>query len=104
MQSDKNKTLKIILYLLFFGSIIAFTAYIWLLGTVDASKVATYSYVNPIIAVFLGWLIRSEPVTATMVVAMVIIVVAVFTITSRQPGQVTSSKIISERGMSPAQN
>ena len=81
-----------LLYLIFFGSMIAFTAYIWLLKTVSASKVTTYGYVNPIIAVFLGGLILNEPVTASMIAAMVIIVVAVFLITVRQrqpstPGQ-----------------
>ncbi len=72
-------------YLLFFGSIITFSAYIWLLQNVDASKVSSYSYINPVIAVFLGWLILSEPVTATTIVAVAIIIVAVILITTRQP-------------------
>ncbi len=75
------------LYLLFFGSIIAFTSYIWLLQTVNASKVATYSYVNPIIAVFLGSLILSEPITPTTIAAMAVIVVAVFLITTSRSAQ-----------------
>ncbi len=70
------------LYLLLFGSIIAYTAYIWLMQNVAASKVATYSYVNPIIAIFLGSLILSEPITPTTIAAMTIIVIAVFLITT----------------------
>ena len=79
-------------YLFLFGSIVAFTAYIWLLKTVSASKATTYSYVNPVIAVALGWLILSEPITPTMIAAMLIIIVAVFLITTSQPQQVTSRK------------
>jgi len=85
------------LYLLFFGSIIAFTAYVYLLKTVSASKAATYSYVNPVIAVFLGWLILSEPFTPVMIVAMVIIIGAVFLITSAPPEQDISKEEDAER-------
>ena len=59
------------------GSIVGFTAYIWLLKYVPATKVATYTYVNPVIAVFLGWLILDEAVTSTTIAAVVVIVLAV---------------------------
>jgi drug/metabolite transporter (DMT)-like permease len=90
------------IYLFLFGSIVAFTAYIWLLKTVTASKAATYSYVNPIIAVFLGWLILSEPITPIMIAAMLIIIIAVVLITTRQPRQVTSKKEMDGRDKSPS--
>ena len=48
-------------------------------------KVATYTYVNPVIAVFLGWLILSEPITAITIIAVVVILVAVILITMREP-------------------
>jgi drug/metabolite transporter (DMT)-like permease len=72
------------LYLLVFGSIIGFSAYTYLLKNVSAAKASTYSYVNPVIAVYLGWLILNEPISATTIVAMGIIVVAVILITTSQ--------------------
>ena len=50
-----------LLYLIVFGSLIAFSAYVWLLKASTPARVATYAYVNPVIAVMLGWLILSEP-------------------------------------------
>lgn len=64
-------------YLVVFGSIVAFTAYSWLLGVAPVSKVATYAYVNPVVAVGLGWLFRSEPVTAVTVAGGALTVLAV---------------------------
>jgi drug/metabolite transporter (DMT)-like permease len=69
-------------YLIIFGSIVAFTAYSWLLRNVSTTLVATYAYVNPVVAVFLGWLIAHEPVTTSMLVAAVIIVGSVVLITT----------------------
>ena len=57
------------LYLVVFGSLVAFTAYIWLLGVTSIAKVGTYAYVNPIVAVLLGWAVLGEPVTWRTVVA-----------------------------------
>ena len=57
------------LYLLIFGSIIGFTAYMWLLSRVSAAKVATYAYVNPIVAVFLGIVAGGERLTPRALVA-----------------------------------
>jgi drug/metabolite transporter (DMT)-like permease len=64
-------------YLVTFGSWLAFTAYVWLLQNAPVSKVATYAYVNPVIAIVLGALILSEPITALTVVGAAIIVVSV---------------------------
>ena len=65
------------LYLVVFGSLVAFTAYIWLLGVTSIAKVGTYAYVNPIVAVLLGWAVLDEPVTLTTVVAAAIILLGV---------------------------
>lgn len=81
-----TRSLAAFAYLTVFGSIIAFTAYIWLLKQVQATKVATYTYVNPVIAVFLGWLILDETITPLTIVAVVIIVAAVVLITRAAPG------------------
>lgn len=75
------------LYLTVFGSIVAFTSYVWLLKTVQPSKVATYTYVNPVIAVFLGWFILNEAITPLSIVAIVAIILSVVLITARQQKQ-----------------
>lgn len=64
-------------YLIVFGSVLAFTAYVWLLANAPISLVATYAYVNPLVAVLLGWLVLDEPVTPAIVVGGGIVVAAV---------------------------
>jgi drug/metabolite transporter (DMT)-like permease len=64
-------------FLIFVGSIAAFTAYNWLLQHVAISTVSTYAFVNPVIAVFLGWLILSEEVTPFVVAGSAVIVASV---------------------------
>lgn len=72
-------------YLVVAGSLVGFTAYVWLLKNVATSKVATYAYVNPIVAVFLGWLIRHETFDTWMFAGSVIIVVSVILVTGAKP-------------------
>jgi drug/metabolite transporter (DMT)-like permease len=75
-----------VLYLTVFGSLVAFTAYSWLLTNAPLSLVSTYAYVNPVVAVLLGWLILDEPLTSRVVVAGAAIVAAVALIASaRRP-------------------
>ncbi|HEY7234484.1 MAG TPA: EamA family transporter [Gemmatimonadaceae bacterium] len=69
------------LYLLTFGSLIGFTAYIYLLGATTPAKASTYAYVNPVVAVILGWAVAGEPFTPRMLVAAAIILGAVALIT-----------------------
>jgi drug/metabolite transporter (DMT)-like permease len=64
-------------YLVLIGSLVAFTAYAWLLKNVPVSKVATYAYVNPVVAIFLGWSILNEKITGHTLVGAAIIVVSV---------------------------
>ncbi len=71
-----------VLYLVVCGSWIGYTAYIWLLEHVPTSKVSTYAYVNPVVAVFLGWLILHERVDRFIVMGSVIVVVSVILVTS----------------------
>jgi len=66
-----------LVYLVVFGSILAFTCYAWLLRNARTSLVATYAYVNPLVAVFLGWAIESEPIGARTIVAGGLILAAV---------------------------
>ncbi|HYV81895.1 MAG TPA: EamA family transporter [Pyrinomonadaceae bacterium] len=69
-------------YLLVFGSLVGFTAYSWLLNNVAPARAATYAYVNPVVAVFLGWLIASEPLTRQMLIAAAVIIGSVILITT----------------------
>jgi len=71
-------------FLIVFGSIVAFSAYIWLLRAVSPSLVSTYAYVNPVVAIFLGWAFASEPVTPRTLLAAAVILLAVAIITGAQ--------------------
>jgi drug/metabolite transporter (DMT)-like permease len=73
-------------YLILIGSLIAYTAYVWLLQNAPISRVATYAYVNPVIAIFLGWSIKSEHVTATMLVGAAVIICSVAATVRRETG------------------
>ncbi len=75
------------LYLVVFGSLIGFTAFAWLLRVSTPAKVSTYAFVNPVVAVLLGWAIAHEPVGPRTIVAAVIIVgaVALITLTGGKP-------------------
>jgi drug/metabolite transporter (DMT)-like permease len=64
-------------YLVSIGSLVAFTAYVWLLQNAPISKAATYAYVNPVIAIFLGWALLSEEITGIVLVGATIIVASV---------------------------
>ncbi len=64
-------------YLVIIGSVVAFSAYVWLLANAPIGLVATYAYVNPVVAVILGWLILSEAVTSAVIVGGLVIVAAV---------------------------
>ncbi len=69
-------------YLVVFGSIVAFSAFSWLIRTAEPTLVATHTYVNPVVAVFLGWLIAGESVGPRTIAASVLIVGAVVLITT----------------------
>ncbi|MCB9419711.1 MAG: drug/metabolite exporter YedA [Ardenticatenaceae bacterium] len=100
------RSLTAMAYLTIFGSIVAFTAYVWLLKMVQASKVATYTYVNPVIAVFLGWLILSETVTAQTLIAVPSIILAVGLITTqttkKEDGQLEEEETAVSQGTAVA--
>jgi drug/metabolite transporter (DMT)-like permease len=65
------------IYLVIFGSLLGFTAYIWLLGHTSIAKAGTYAYVNPVVAVLLGWAILHEPITMRTVIATLVILAGV---------------------------
>lgn len=79
-----------LLYLVVFGSLVGFSAYVWLLQVSTAARVSTYAYVNPVVAVLLGWWLLDEPLTARVIAAAVVIILAVAVITTgkrAQPGK-----------------
>jgi drug/metabolite transporter (DMT)-like permease len=71
------RSLLAVAYLVLVGSVLAFTAYVWLLQHAPISQVSTYAYVNPIVAVLLGALVLDEQVTLTTIIGGGIIVLAV---------------------------
>jgi len=76
-----GRSLAAVAYLVVFGSLVAFTAYVWLLRVVSPALASTYAFVNPVVAVFLGWLLANEEVSSRTLVAALVIVVAVLLIT-----------------------
>jgi len=90
-----------LVYLAILGSLVGFTAYSWLLKATTPSRAATYAYVNPAVAVVLGWAIAGEPITPRMVVSMCIIVAAVIVITTARRESVVSETIPTSRAETP---
>ncbi len=74
------RSLVALAYLIVFGSLIGFTAYIYLLGATTSARVSTYAYVNPIVAVLLGWAFANEPMTLRAMIAAAVIISAVVVI------------------------
>jgi drug/metabolite transporter (DMT)-like permease len=87
-----------LLYLIVFGSIVAFTAYTWLLERTSPVFLATHTYVNPIVAVLLGWMLAGESVNGRVALAgaMVVLSVVLVGVPSSQ------SSVLSEDGQSEA--
>jgi drug/metabolite transporter (DMT)-like permease len=83
-QAISAKSLLALGFLIVFGSLVAYTAYIWLLRVSTPARVSTYAYVNPVVAVFLGWAFDHEPVTGRTLLAAAVIVAAVVVITTVQ--------------------
>jgi len=71
-----------VLYLVVGGSWIGYTSYIWLLRHAPSSKVSTYAYVNPVVAVFLGWLVLHEPIDRYILLGSAIVIASVILVTS----------------------
>ena len=85
VETFSSESIVALLYLIVFGSLIAFSAYIWLLNNAAVSTVGTYAYVNPIIAVALGAWLRSEPITLRTVLAAALIIGSVVAMVSGRP-------------------
>lgn len=80
-----GESLAALAYLVVAGSLVGFTAYVWLLRTAPTPLVSTYAYVNPAVAVFLGWLVENEPIGYRTAIAGAMIVAAVALIVRARP-------------------
>jgi drug/metabolite transporter (DMT)-like permease len=92
VSAISGKSLVSLVYLIVFGSIVAYTAYTYLLRVTTPSRVATYAYVNPVVAILLGAAFAGEPLTGRTLVAGIVIVGAVAMILSPAPRKGTFSK------------
>jgi drug/metabolite transporter (DMT)-like permease len=92
MHAVAASSLAGMLYLITFGALVGFTAYNYLLGASTPAKVSTYAYVNPVVAVILGWAIAGEPLTSRTLLAAAVILAGVAIITlANVPGAVKRS-------------
>jgi drug/metabolite transporter (DMT)-like permease len=82
LDAFSGRSLVAFAYLIAVGSWIGYTSYVWLLRNARTSLVSTYAYVNPVVAVFLGWLILDETITIRTLVAGVIVLIGVAIIIS----------------------
>ncbi|HML21516.1 MAG TPA: EamA family transporter [Aggregatilinea sp.] len=93
-------------YLVIGGSLLGFSAYVWLLQNVPPAQAATYAYVNPVVALFLGWALADEPVTALTLIAAAIIIGSVVLITTAKvrpaPVEPEPTPVLSEPVPSPS--
>jgi drug/metabolite transporter (DMT)-like permease len=98
------KSLLAFAYLVLAGSLVAFTAYAWLLQNVPISKVATYAYVNPLVAVLLGWALLSEQLTVGTAAGAALIVVSVAAIVRREsaPSEGAEPELVAAPGQPEA--
>jgi drug/metabolite transporter (DMT)-like permease len=83
-----------LLYLVVMGSLVAYMSYIWLLSVRPASLVGTYAYVNPMVAVFLGWLILNEAITMQQIVALIVILAGVILVNfAKENGKTATEQV-----------
>ncbi len=78
------RSIAALAYLVVFGSLVAFTAYTWLLQHAPVSQISTYAYVNPVVAVVLGAIVLAEPITPAVIIGAAVIVAAVAFIVNRE--------------------
>ena len=75
------KSIGALIYLIIFGSLLGFTAYLWLLKNAGVARTSTYAFVNPVVAIFLGWALAGEKLDAQTAIAAFFVLVAVIVIT-----------------------
>lgn len=78
LQTISLQSILALSYLILLGTLLAYSAYLWLLRVSTPAKVSTYAFFNPLIAVFLGWLLLDEPLTLETIVGAILILVSLF--------------------------
>ena len=96
------KSLLALVFLILFGSLIGYSSYVWLLRHVPAARVSTYAYVNPVVAVFLGWAFASEPITWVTLVSAAVIISSVALITVSRGRRTTPQAALADDPASEA--
>lgn len=89
-------------YLIAIGSWVGYSTFVWLMKHSTPARVSTYAYVNPIVAVFLGWLILNEPLTRRTIVSALIIVAAVVIVTTQKNRKAKPKADLTAEELSPA--
>jgi drug/metabolite transporter (DMT)-like permease len=100
-QSVSSGAWLALAYLIVAGSIIAFTAYVWLIHHESPTKVGTYAYVNPVIAVLLGYFLAGEPLGARTIAGTLLVLVSVVVITTTPKRRIPAEASIPEPEPSP---
>jgi drug/metabolite transporter (DMT)-like permease len=95
LSAVSGRSLLALFYLFSFGSLVGFSAYLWILRVATPARAATYAYVNPVVAVLLGWAFAGEALTTRTLLAAAVIIGAVAMII--QTGGERSAKEQSER-------
>ncbi len=80
-QHISQSSIFAIIYLVIFGSLVGYMSYVWLLSVRSAALIGTYAYVNPVVALFLGWLIAGEPLVIRQAIALAVILGGVILVT-----------------------
>ncbi len=89
-------------YLIFFGSIVGFTTYMWLIHHESPTKVGTYAYVNPVVAVLIGYFLGGEPLGLRTILGTVLVLVSVLVITTT-PSKRPVALAVEEAGVIPGE-
>jgi drug/metabolite transporter (DMT)-like permease len=104
LSQVSSQSLLGLLFLIFFGSLTAFSAYAWLLKHYEPTLVATHTYVNPIVAVLLGWAFAGEKLTASILLSMALAILAIWLVNrggvERAPVRASKDGVIIENAQS----
>jgi len=92
LESFSSASVVALLYLIVFGSVLAYTAYTWLLQNASVSRVSTYAYVNPLVAIFLGSVLLQEPIDAFIVIGAAMIVAAVIVVVRTEASRAAAAR------------
>lgn len=100
LHAVSMRSLLSLLYLIVFGSVVTFTAYVWLLTKISATRVSTHTYANPVIAVLLGWIFAGESLTFLTTIAGAVIVLSIYLVFSDRAHLQAQQKYTAKKNIS----